>query len=424
MRNNILFENKLSILIFLEFIIYFYLGNKLEFVISPIILTAISLIIANLFLHQKSNIKTEKEHHFNTKYGYTIFVFLIISFSVWAYFIIQHNPIDIKTSDIIPYINDLYLKRLFNGEYIYNLAPGLGYGNWTPNYLTFHWLPFAVSYYFHFDHRWIVLFTFFIATFIYQFHFIKSKNNADYILKAILPFVFLFNIFLKQSSNFSHTVELLIASYYFILGMFLIKNNLLGKSIGIMLTLLSRYIIIFYIPIAFIIELYLNKAKLIKQLLLILALISLFYIIPFMIKDPAIFFKGMTSYDLAALGEWNGQSWQQPNDRPHQLFQGLGFASWAYSFLNGSIENKIQIFKLLMLCIICLTFIFISIYFIKNKYKFPAQNWHLSSLKIIICLVVSFSPVPYAYLFWNNLIISIIMLGSLNNLAPFNTLNK
>ncbi len=411
MKSSFILKYEFQLLVFIEFFIFFYLGNKLEFIVSPIILTATSLFIAYKFLIQKNELIPDNANYEVKKIYKLLYVLLLILFGFWAYFIMLKNPIDIKTSDIIPYINDLYLKRLFNGEFIYNLAPGLGYGNWTPNYLPFHWLPFAISYYFQFDHRWIVFGTYLIAVYIYLFHFIKAQTQQDFLIKACLPFIFLIHVFFKQSGNFAHTVELLIASYYFILAMFIIKNNVLGKSIGLVITVLSRYIVVFYIPIALLIEYYLNNKKILIQIVLVIVMISAFYLIPFLLKDTSIFFKGAASYDLAALGEWNGQSWQQAHDRPHQLFQGLGFASWAYSFLNGSLENRIYIFKTIMLLITCISILIIGIYFIKNKHKHSLANWHLASLKVILTIVISFSLVPYSYLFWSTIILSIVMVS-------------
>jgi len=416
MSSNLFFKYKIHLLVLLEFFIFFYLGNKLEFMVTPILYFTVCFLIAFNYLKTFVSVDVNFNSYHSKKWSFILFESAIILFSFWANKIILLNPIDIKTSDIIPYINDLYLKRLFNGEYVYNLAPGLGYGNWTPNYLPFHWLPFAISYYFHFDHRWVVLAVFFITIYIYIFHFISSKSKKEYWFKASLPFLFLLQLFYKQSGNFAHTVELLIASYYFLLAMFLLNNNVIGKSLGLTLTLLSRYIVVFYIPIALVIEFYLNKKQLLKQIAIVVILVSIFYIIPFLLKDNGIFFKGLASYDLAALGEWDGQSWQQSTDRPHQLFQGLGFASWAFSFLNGSLDFKINIFKIIMLSSCLMTILLLIIYFIKNKNKYQIGNWHLASLKIIITVILSFSLVPYSYLFWTNLVLSIVMLGSINEI--------
>ena len=416
MSSNLFFKYKIHLLVLLEFFIFFYLGNKLEFIISPILYIAVCFLISLNYLKTFINVDVNFNSYHSKKWSYILFASAIILFSVWANQIILKSPIDIKTSDIIPYINDLYLKRLFNGEFVYNIAPGMGYGNWTPNYLTFHWLPFVISYFFQFDHRWVVLAVFFISVYIYLFHFISAKSQKEYWFKASLPFLFLLLLFYNQPGNFAHTVELLIASYYFLLAMFLLKNNVIGKSLGLTLTLLSRYIVVFYIPIALVIEFYLNKKQLLKQMVTVVILVSVFYIIPFLMKDCGIFFKGAASYDLAALGEWDGQSWQQATDRPHHLFQGLGFASWGYSFLNGSLEHKIHVFKIIMFSSCLMTILFLIIYFIKNKNKYQIGNWHLASLKIIITVILSFSLVPYSYLFWTNLVLSIVMLGSINEI--------
>lgn len=415
MNKKLFLKYKFHLLVLLEFFIFFYLGIKLEFIVTPILYLGVCLFISLNFLKRNINIEQKLSSFEIKKWSYVLYFTALIFFSFWANQIMIKIPIDIKTSDIIPYINDLYLKRFFNGKFIYSLAPGLGYGNWTPNYLTFHWLPFAISYFFQFDHRWVVLAVFFITIYIYIFHFISAKSEIEYWFKLSLPFLFLLLLFYNQSGSFAHTVELLIASYYFILAMFLLNNNVFGKSIGLTLTLLSRYIVVFYIPIALVIEFYLNRKQLLKQIVIVVILVSAFYIIPFLLKDNSIFFKGAASYDIAALGEWDGQNWQQATDRPFQLFQGLGFASWAYSFLNGSLENKIHILKIIMLLSGFITILFLIIYFIKNKNKYKIVNWHLASLKIVITVILSFSLVPYSYLFYTNLVLSIVMLGSIND---------
>jgi hypothetical protein len=210
MKNSFILKYEFQLLVFIEFFIFFYLGNKLEFIVSPIILTATSLFIAYKFLIQKNELIPDNANYEVKKIYKLLYVLLLILFGFWAYFIMLKNPIDIKTSDIIPYINDLYLKRLFNGEFIYNLAPGLGYGNWTPNYLPFHWLPFAISYYFQFDHRWIVFGTYLIAVYIYFFHFIKAQTQQDFLIKACLPFIYLICIQKLEIVYFHYILHLLL----------------------------------------------------------------------------------------------------------------------------------------------------------------------------------------------------------------------
>ena len=70
----------------------------------------------------------------------------------------------------------------------------------------------------------------------------------------------------------------------------------------------------------------------------------------------------------------------------------------------------------MMLSSCLMTILFLIIYFMKNKNKYKIGNWHLASLKIIITVILSFSLVPYSYLFWTNLVLSIVMLGSINEI--------
>ena len=56
MKNSFILKYEFQLLVFIEFFIFFYLGNKLEFIVSPIILTSTSLFIAYKFLIQKNEL--------------------------------------------------------------------------------------------------------------------------------------------------------------------------------------------------------------------------------------------------------------------------------------------------------------------------------------------------------------------------------
>lgn len=411
--------NKTSTVIYtlflLELLVFFLFKKQLDYIVAPILLTFCGLTIAYypLLKNPTEYIGNMPPKKLNKYYIYLFLTIISLSFCLGAHFIFSYNPIDIKISDIIPYIDALYVKRFLNNEWVYAKAPGLGYGNWTPNYLPFHWFPFAIAKLLQIDFRWIPFIVYLLSIFIYAQQLLKQLHSLVNILsKLLLPFVMLFFICFKQTSELAHTVELLIASYYFLLSIFLNNNSFWGRSFSITATLLSRYVIIFYLPIALLIEWLNNKKQTILQVALILVALVAFYIIPFLSKDWSIFTEGAKSYNIAALGEWDGQDWQPITDYPFQLFQGLGFASWVYLLSNAPLSDRIDLLKYLMIMAIIITSICL-IYIVFKKHKTVKPTiLHLLALKSLLTIVFAFALVPYNYLFWSSLVISITIVSN------------
>jgi hypothetical protein len=112
-----------------------------------------------------------------------------------------------------------------------------------------------------------------------------------------------------------------------------------------------------------------------------------------------IFFDGAAAYDIAALGEWKGQSWQAAGDPPYQLFQGYGFASWVYMFYPATmLETKIHFLKNLLLLVMILNVVFGLVYLWKYR---PDMSSLPALLIITLGVFFSFVLVPYNYLYWN-----------------------
>ena len=411
--------NKTSAFIYalflLELVVFFLFKKQLDYIVAPIVLTLCGLAIAYYPILKKPseesiNITTSK---LNKRNFYLLFTITSFLFCVGAHFVFSNNPVDVKISDIIPYIDELYIKRFFNNEWVYAKAPGLGYGNWTPNYLPFHWFPFTVAKILQIDFRWIPFIAYLLSVFVYATQILKQEQSLINLLsRLILPFVLLSFICLKQTSELAHTVELLIASYYFLLSVFINNNSFWGRSLSITATLLSRYVVIFYLPIAFLIEWLNNKKQTILQVSIVLLALLAFYVIPFLSKDWSIFSEGAKSYNLAALGEWDGQDWQPITDRPFQLFQGLGFASWVYLSSNLSLPERIDLQKLVMLMAVALTTICLVFIILKKHKTVKSQLLHLLALKSILTIVFAFALVPYNYLFWSSFAISITIVSN------------
>ena len=129
-----------------ELLFFFYLKNAFEFIFSPIVLLAASVSIAVFpFFIIKRNPNTFLEENnnntlvFNTKIKWAALLFLSLSMFMLflANWVIKQNPINIVQSDIIPFIDEIFVKRFLNHEHVYAQYTGFTYGTFTPSYLPF-----------------------------------------------------------------------------------------------------------------------------------------------------------------------------------------------------------------------------------------------------------------------------------------------
>jgi hypothetical protein len=145
---------------------------------------------------------------------------------------------------------------------------------------------------------------------------------------------------------------------------------------------------------------------------LVAAGIVLLYILPYLSKDFSIFFRGLKAYASAAAGEWGGQPWQAATDKPFQLFRGTGLAAYFFDHSQGSVEQKIDLYKNIhMISVVLITVLLCGWYFITGrKQKFYMPLIAAASLKIYFSFFYGFIMTPYVYLFIVPVITSLIVL--------------
>jgi hypothetical protein len=423
-------KNKTGILIFcfvLELLLLFYFRNEVGFVVSPILMTTAGFTLAILpyFLFKTGEIKEIsriRTFKFDAKISirltYLIQIFLLAVVWIWAIYLFKKYPIDITHSDILPFINDILLKRFFGGENVYALVQGFNHypHAFTPNYFPFHWIPFSLSYLLQIDLRFTVLIVFSIVSI---FHiFINIGHSSISILKLILlqaPVLVVLSILAKQGPDFASNIEVLIMSYYLFLANSIFFLNPIGKAFGLCFPFLSRYAFLFWIP-SYFYALLRDKFKLFLWTGIVFAvLILLFFVYPFVRVNPEILKQSSDIYIDGAMGEWKGQSWQNPGDKPFQLFQGMGFASWFYTWMDGELKDKIIFLKSFLMWM-CLISAILPVLFHKKAMKYLSPRWFsLLALKFCLTVFYAFILVPYLYLFWVPLMVSaVILIKALN----------
>jgi hypothetical protein len=264
-------------------------------VVHPLVSPLIVLLLAGIIVWRLN--KIQELRHANSKDVAVLYTIAFLFSSVllfYASWLFSNNPIDIAKSDIIPLLNEVYYKRFINGEFVYNRVLGYDYINWIPNYLPMHWLPFVPAFYFNIDPRYVPLIIFFVVQWMYVRYITKfDESLLIKSAKVVAPYILLTIIMYKQTTSFVHTVELLIVSYYLIIAYGLLRRNAYVLAFGIACAVLSRYAIVFFIPMHLYYEWSNKQTNFLIHTYGIVALLVLFiYIIPFLFHQPDIFFEG------------------------------------------------------------------------------------------------------------------------------------
>lgn len=374
-------------------------SNLFGYMLTPVVTLGFIFALASIVLKSASPPQVHDKMSWD-KITLLIAGVSVVGLFLYANYIFTNNPIDIAKSDIIPLIKEVYYDRFVKGQYVYDRVVGYDYKDWTPNYLPMHWLPFVPALLMNVDPRWVAFILFMCVQTWYIVSILKSNfSNLEKRVKVLIPLIMLFSVMHKQQNSFAHSVELLICSYYMLIAMGLNKYNNSTVSVGFVLTVLSRYVSVFFAPVYAFHAFLSNRINAFKFLFILLIGVLLLYVFPFMRSDPMIFFDGAAAYDIAALGEWKGQSWQAAGDPPYQLFQGYGFASWVYKFYPATIlATKIHFLKNLLLLVMILNVVFGLVYVWKYR---PDMSSLPALLIITLGVFFSFVLVPYNYLFWN-----------------------
>jgi len=409
---------------FVELLFFFYFKNAFEFIVSPLVLLVASVFLSvfpffiikanpNSFLESNSSHKLVFDTR--VKSAFIFFLFLSSIMILIANWVIKQNPINIVQSDIIPFIDEIFVKRFLNHENVYAQYTGFNYGTFTPSYLPFHWGPFMISKLLNIDYQWTALLVFLIFCILYVWVLMKNIQNTKWLLvNCTLPFVLLFTIYLKSGRSAVQCVEVMVMGYYLFLSIAIFSKSYLTKGFGLLMPLLSRYAFVFWLPLYFY-DLFRTKIRSFVWILLcFVALLLIFFVVPFVAPVPEMVKLFNANYTASILGEWDGQNWQAPTDRPYQLYQGIGFASWFYQFASGSLLERMELNKYALYLVSLLV-----LGYLVYKYKFirtyiGPNMFSLLSLKLMLTIFYAMIMVPYDYLNWVSVTISIVILSRIN----------
>ncbi len=325
-------------------------------------------------------------------------------------------PIDIHLSDILPTIQVMN-QRLLEGTYPYALIQNFGY-DLSPTYLPLMWMPFLPATIFHFDERWVAFVIWTIAAIftIRRAHTWGLRTEAKWLITALPFFHF---IFIEEGTDdtFGNTVEIMIAGFYMLFALQLdkIRAYLAGSPLKsgamlaffIALCLLSRYAFLLWLPLCFLVVWVENRKLALYTAAWVIAWVLVLFAIPFLTKDPMIYFNGLKHYSSAALAGWS----QVGNYSP--LYDGLGIAGIFRDEYGGEMADRLAGLQRWQFIVSITAVGLCALLWWKKR----AQLQHLplfllGSLKFYFAFFYGFIQMPYTYLMLTPCFLSIVILLS------------
>ena len=180
-------------------------------------------------------------------------------------------------------------------------------------------------------------------------------------------------------------------------------------GLGIALCLLSRYSFVLWLPLLGLVFLLKDYKKLLPIVLIPLVAEILIYVIPFLSNDITSFTDSLSSYTVAAVGEWQPY-WQKASEKPYHLFRGIGVAGIFYDFVPGNVLERIKFLQASHLISSLLSVFLLGVFYLIKRSKINISIFLISSLKIYFVFFYYFIQVPYSYLMMVPLFMSFALL--------------
>ncbi|MBN9483587.1 MAG: hypothetical protein J0H46_09555 [Bacteroidetes bacterium] len=243
---------------------------------------------------------------------------------------------------------DFMFTRFQQGLQPYEALPQLGWHPY-PVYMTMHWLPLGIGYALHIDIRWVRI--------------------------------------------------LLLA----------LASGLWGR---IILCLLSRYTMIFWLPL-FAILLWMNKPPKVSVAVWASTAIAviLLYVVPFLAKDPQTLTKGIAYHNHCAIAEWD--LFDKKAGNFGTFAGGIYFAPYEWKLIPGDAEHKVFVSRSIQAVLMIGVVAWGLWYYRKNKKRFNFYDMSLAGLYLTVLFFYMFSPLLYKYYYIVLLCMSAVLTGKI-----------
>ncbi len=298
-----------------------------------------------------------------------------------------------KISDVLPQLEAL-ANRFFTGAFPYQ-AVKLPTHEPYPVYMPLHWAPVQISNILKIDTRWSAIILLMVAVGVAGYWLSKSHSGASW--KRTLPAMLLFALpvwgyVLWGKVDIAVSLEAIVAAWYVLLAVGLAARNHVLIAVGIIGALLSRYTLIFWLPL-FAILLWLNAPKKYSYWIWgsAAAAVMLLFVVPFWMQDPTILSRMMAHYSGCSEG-----SWLRPDE--YTFYDALSLNIHLRQWLPGTPEENLKFAHFpqiaVQLCIAAL-----GVYFYQKKWRqhIDFYTFSLLALSIMPMLFYSFSPMLFKY---------------------------
>lgn len=377
--------------------------------VNPFVLFAVSLAIPIYFFRIHLSTSQQIEQPSRVRWAGIALGMLSFLVGFWALRrLFWDLPDPAHWSDVVPQIDTLY-TRFARGEFPYKtLQQFLWYP--YPVYMPMHWLPLWITYALNIDVRWAGVFLLVLAGGVYGWSIWGYKNNVvKKALIVLLPSVVLWAFLVWGRFDLGVSYETTIAAYYLVLAAGLNSKNLVITTIGIILCLLSRYTMVFWLPL-FLLLLLMNvpiKKNLAVWVSILLSIVFI-YIIPFYAKDPKILVNGLTYHNECAIGEWVGFG-TPPFSATFE--SGIYFGEYLRSIFSGDMEHRVFQARVLQAALMIGLVITGLVLYKKWKHKLDMYDIALPMLYVFLLFFFMFGVLTYTYYYFPLLMISGLLCG-------------
>lgn len=313
-----------------------------------------------------------------------------------------------KWSDVLPQL-EAQFDRWARGEMPYQSVHFETYDAY-PVYMPLHWLPVGLSRFFQMDVRWSGYIILLLAAGLAGWLLARrAKMGWPALLIGLLPSVGLWAFIRWGGLEIPVSYELLIAAYYLVLAAALAAGHTGWVLAGLILCLLSRYTLVFWLPL-FALIFWQNRpfSWNLRFWGAVAAAFVLLYAVPFLSKDPSILRTGIEYHNHAAADEWRGGG-----DPPVSwtMERGIHFAGHMKRLFSdaGSAEAMVFRARAVQAMVMILLFGMGLLAYRRWRGRVDLHQFCLLALHCVVWAFYFFGPLTYRYYLIMPLMISAVM---------------
>lgn len=316
-------------------------------------------------------------------------------------------------SDVLPQLEALW-HRFAEGQMPYYPVHFQTYEAY-PVYMPLHWLPIGFAGLLQVDTRWIGFVVLTLATGWYGWRLMRAGRPLVWQLVAIvLPSISLWGYILWGEMDIPVSFELLIAAYYLLLASALQDKKVGIITFGLILCILSRYTLLFWLPLFALLlwqKVGLKRSAMVWGSVALSVLVV--YILPFLVRQPDILKKGVAYHNEAAVAEWNGYdnvSWT--------MERGVHFAIYLKEALRDTPANEVFWARVIQAGMM-LFLMFGGLWLYKRvRQRINLFDFSLLFLYLIVLCFYTFGPLTYRYYLVVLHMLSAVLCGRVIALGP------